>query len=218
MVQRKKRRMNGAGASASVLSSIEVVPLDQLKLDPENARRHSEANRAAVAASLRRFGQRQALVVRRSDNVVIAGNLRLECMRDLGWMSAGVVYVDDGRIESIADALADNRTAELADWNDRQLMILLDEIRSEEWDVVELGWIDPHSTDKAVDMAGRLSLDFGLPPFSVLDARQGYWQERKHLWIALGIRSERGRSSTDLTGLKRPKELLSKMRAGTKAL
>lgn len=34
---------------------------------------------------------------------------------------------------------------------------------------------------------------FGVPPFSVLDARQGYWQKRKSAWISLGIQSELGR-------------------------
>lgn len=34
---------------------------------------------------------------------------------------------------------------------------------------------------------------FIVPPFSVLDARQGYWQERKRVWISLGIKSEVGR-------------------------
>jgi hypothetical protein len=34
---------------------------------------------------------------------------------------------------------------------------------------------------------------FLVPPFSVLDARQGYWQARKRAWLALGIQSELGR-------------------------
>jgi len=34
---------------------------------------------------------------------------------------------------------------------------------------------------------------FVVPPFSVLDARQGYWQKRKDAWISLGIVSELGR-------------------------
>ncbi len=43
--------------------------------------------------------------------------------------------------------------------------------------------------------AARASLAerFLLPPFSVLDARQGYWQKRKKMWLALGIQSELGR-------------------------
>jgi hypothetical protein len=40
---------------------------------------------------------------------------------------------------------------------------------------------------------GSLSEKFVVPPFSVLDARQGYWKERKEKWLALGIRSELGR-------------------------
>lgn len=43
-----------------------------------------------------------------------------------------------------------------------------------------------------------LAARFGVPPFSVLDARQGYWQERKRAWIALGIQSELGRGENTL--------------------
>lgn len=41
--------------------------------------------------------------------------------------------------------------------------------------------------------SGRLKEQFLVPPFSVLDARQGYWQQRKRAWIDLGIESELGR-------------------------
>lgn len=34
---------------------------------------------------------------------------------------------------------------------------------------------------------------FLVPPFSILDSKQGYWQERKRDWIKLGIKSEVGR-------------------------
>lgn len=37
---------------------------------------------------------------------------------------------------------------------------------------------------------------FLVPPFSVLDARAGYWKERKQLWANLGIASELGREAT----------------------
>lgn len=36
---------------------------------------------------------------------------------------------------------------------------------------------------------------FIIPPFDVLDTRQGYWRERKRYWLALGIASEVGRDS-----------------------
>lgn len=34
---------------------------------------------------------------------------------------------------------------------------------------------------------------FLVPPFTVLDARQRYWQDRKRDWLSLGIKSELGR-------------------------
>lgn len=39
----------------------------------------------------------------------------------------------------------------------------------------------------------KLSAKFFYPPFSVLNAREGWWQERKAAWLALGIKSELGR-------------------------
>lgn len=44
-------------------------------------------------------------------------------------------------------------------------------------------------------VAGNLFSDFIVPPFTVLDARQGYWRERKHQWLSLGLQSEVGRES-----------------------
>ncbi|MCK6685596.1 MAG: class I SAM-dependent methyltransferase [Thermoanaerobaculia bacterium] len=41
--------------------------------------------------------------------------------------------------------------------------------------------------------AGALNERFLVPPFSVLDARQGYWRDRKNAWLALGLASEDGR-------------------------
>lgn len=38
-----------------------------------------------------------------------------------------------------------------------------------------------------------LSGRFVCPPFTVLNAREGWWQERKRAWIGIGIRSELGR-------------------------
>jgi hypothetical protein len=40
---------------------------------------------------------------------------------------------------------------------------------------------------------GPLAKRFEFPPFSVLDARSGEWQERKRAWLSLGIQGEIGR-------------------------
>ncbi len=40
---------------------------------------------------------------------------------------------------------------------------------------------------------GLVNSRFVMPPFSVLDARSGDWQDRKRAWISIGLRSEEGR-------------------------
>jgi DNA modification methylase len=48
---------------------------------------------------------------------------------------------------------------------------------------------------------GNLSDRFLIPPFSVLNAREGWWQDRKRAWLALGIKSEEGRDNNLLQSL-----------------
>lgn len=43
---------------------------------------------------------------------------------------------------------------------------------------------------------GPLADRFEFPPFTVLNAREGPWQERKAAWLSLGIKSEVGRGSS----------------------
>ena len=41
-----------------------------------------------------------------------------------------------------------------------------------------------------------LAEKFLVPPFSVLDTRRGYWQDRKYMWYSLGLQSELGRDTS----------------------
>lgn len=43
--------------------------------------------------------------------------------------------------------------------------------------------------------SGPVAERFTFPPFSILDARQGDWRERKRAWLSLGIQSELGRDA-----------------------
>jgi hypothetical protein len=89
-------------------------------------------------------------------------------------------------------AIYDNRTAELAEWN-------LEQVRAD----IDAGLdLLPFFTDAELrdlfpaegrEAHASLSDRFGVPPFTVLDARQGYWQDRKRAWLDLGIESELGR-------------------------
>ena len=51
---------------------------------------------------------------------------------------------------------------------------------------------------KEKEQPKKLSDRFIIPPFSVLDTKQGDWQQRKNYWLSLGIKSEIGRDSMAL--------------------
>lgn len=102
-----------------------LVPIDSLVEDPDNARIHPEENVQAIRSSLESFGQVLPIVVRRSDGKVLAGNGRLAVMRALGWKFAAAVRVDDSDALAAAYSRTDNRTAELAGWDDARLAAAL---------------------------------------------------------------------------------------------
>ena len=123
------------------------ISIAQLSLDPKNARKHSARNLEAIAASLLKFGQRKPLVVHRG--VVLAGNGTLEAARSLGWTEIDVAEVPDDWDNDTAKAyaLADNRTAELAEWDESELAKQLLELQDADWDITELGFDIPALAD-----------------------------------------------------------------------
>jgi DNA modification methylase len=92
------------------------IKVADLSADPANARKHDDRNIDSIVASLRRFGQQKPIVIDAS-NVVRAGNGTLEAARRLGWDSIECVKTDLKGSDAIAYAIADNRTAELAEWD-----------------------------------------------------------------------------------------------------
>jgi site-specific DNA-methyltransferase (adenine-specific) len=120
---------------------IELITLSSLRLDPNNARRHDKKNLEAIKGSLSLFGQRKPIVVS-GDNTIVAGNGTVEAARELGWTEIYVARIPhDWTPEQIkAYALADNRTAELAEWDAKVLADQLLELDAEGWDVAEFGF------------------------------------------------------------------------------
>lgn len=121
-----------------------AVEIDDLKADLRNVRLHDKRNLAAVRKSLRRFGQQQPLVVQKSTMTVVAGNARLDAAKQLGWKHIAANVVDMSDKLARAFALADNRTAELAEWDEQGLATQLADLRDDElidfvgWDETEI--------------------------------------------------------------------------------
>ena len=120
---------------------IERLSIEVLTFDPANARKHSDANLSAIAESLRVFGQRKPVVVS-TDNVIVAGNGTVEAAALIGLKDVDVVRVPkDWTADQIkAFALADNRTAELAEWDTTILAQQLLELSEADFPLEILGF------------------------------------------------------------------------------
>ena len=89
-------------------------------LDPANVRAHDARNLEAIKASLARFGQQTPIVVN-AKGIIVAGNARMMAAKMLNWSSVEIVRTELVGAEAIAYAIADNRTAELAEWDEAAL-------------------------------------------------------------------------------------------------
>jgi len=110
--------------------------VSDLTPDPANARKHSERNIEAIAGSLRRFGQQTPIVVD-SSGVVRKGNGTLLAAQYLGWSELDAIETDLKGSEATAYAIADNRTAELAEWDDGVLLATLEGLQVDDEDLLE---------------------------------------------------------------------------------
>ena len=172
-----------------------AVPIDSVRPDPGNARVHPPRNVEALKRSLSAYGQRKPIVVNRSeDNRIIAGNGLWRAAKELGWERIAAVFVEDDPATATGYALMDNQSALLAEWDFGRLEGLMAELREADFELELAGFdlddlpdidLDEENEEKAVK-SGSLTDRFVVPPFSVLDARKGYWQERKRAWLALG--------------------------------
>jgi DNA modification methylase len=193
--------------TVAMAKRIELWPIDRLVPYDKNSRLHSPEQIAQVAASISEFGFTNPILVDSNDGIV-AGHGRLSAARELGMEQVPVVVLDHlSERQKRAYVIADNKLALNASWDDRVLASELVELREDDFDLSLIGFSDDELADLLSDMelggdgtAGadepghaKLSDKFGVPPFSVLNAREGWWQDRKRGWLELGIKSELGR-------------------------
>lgn len=117
------------------------VRVGDLILDPDNARKHPAENLAAIRESIRAFGQQKPIVAyqfgKKGPMTVIAGNAAFQTMIELGFKEIDVAIFTGTAKQARAFAVADNRTAELAEWDLTQLASQF-ELMSQDDDLAEL--------------------------------------------------------------------------------
>lgn len=168
-----------------------AVPLSGLTHYGKNPRK---GNIAAIQESLEHHGQYKPIVVRAGTNEILAGNHTAKAARELGWTEIAATFVDVTDDQAARIVLVDNRTNDLAGYDEDQLQALLSELPTLDGTGFTAEDLE-NFTDGAEESAANSTLveRFGMAPFSVLDARSGPWQARKQAWKDLGIQSEIGR-------------------------
>ncbi len=196
--------------SESQSFSIEWWTLDRVRPYEQNPRVIPDEAIDKVATSIKTFGWRQPIVVD-EHGVILAGHTRFQAAKRLG-LERVPVHITSGLSPEAARAyrLADNRTHEEAQWNPEGLGFELQALSAAGFNLALTGFDpaelplqlpgeQPTSTSAgettSEPQSRTLAERFGIPPFSVLNAREGWWQNRKRAWIDLGIRSELGRGA-----------------------
>ena len=129
-------------------SKIEMRRISDLKPYKNNPRKNDKAV-DAVAASIKAFGFKQPVVI--DDNgEIIAGHTRLKAAKKLGIKTVPCIVADDLTPEQIkAYRLADNKTAELAEWDMDLLPLELDDLQ--EFDMTLFGFEMPNGRAEAIE-------------------------------------------------------------------
>ena len=158
------RTQDGAGLK------VERVSIEELTADPANVRKHNAKNLKAIEASLRRFGQQKPIVVD-GDGIVRAGNGTLAAAQQLGWKQIDIVRTQLKGAEATAYAIADNRTAELAEWDEEALAQQLAAIQIEDEELAESSGFDAQEIGKMISGGqedDKNSEDLGLLEYRVI--------------------------------------------------
>ena len=186
------------------MAKIKVIKKRVEELIPysRNSRTHSDAQVAQIAASIREFGFMNPVLVD-AENNIIAGHGRVLAARKLGLDEVPCVLHDHlTETQRKAYILADNKMALNAGWDEDMLRLELRELGDMGFNLEITGFgleeagtllLEGEEEEGEEESHQTLSDRFGVPPFSVLNAREGWWQDRKKAWISKGIKSEDGR-------------------------
>src|SRR5829696_6993771 len=148
----------GSSKIQSALKDL-TVPIGSLRPYARNPRR---GDVGLIAESLERNGQYRPLVVNRPTGEVLAGNHTLLAARQLGWSEIAVTYVDVNDAQAQRIVLVDNRSSDVAGYDDELLAELLKELP----DLEGSGW-DPHALDGLLEEiadSSRGEADVAPPP------------------------------------------------------
>jgi ParB family chromosome partitioning protein len=135
---------------------IQKVSTNLLKLNKRNPRKNDCAVEA-IGRSICKFGWTNPILVRKTDNTVIAGHARLKAAMKKGIKEVPVIFLNMSKVDADAYMLADNKLSEIAQWDEQKLNDMLNDLQKD-IDIKLLGFDDsflastPNIDDELDDM------------------------------------------------------------------
>ena len=102
-------------------------PIGDFRTHERNVR---QGDIGAICTSLEAHGQYRPIVVHKASNQILAGNHTFLSAQALGWDKIAVTFVDCDDEQAMRILLADNRSNDLATYDDSELIELLRELSS----------------------------------------------------------------------------------------
>jgi DNA modification methylase len=174
----------------SVLTKISAI-----KRNPNNPRILKDDKFVKLTQSIKDFPQMLDIrpIVVNDDMVVLGGNMRLKACKEAGLKEVPVIKVSDLTEEQQREFIIKDNVG-FGEWDWDLLANDWDADLLEDWGL-DLN-LDAPDEEKYNDQERvELQDSFIAPPFSILDTKQKYWQDRKQQWKDLGIKSELGRDA-----------------------
>ncbi len=117
---------------------VKEIAVADLRPWEDNPRRNNHAVEA-VAESIRSFGFNVPILCDQN-LLIIAGHTRWKAAQKLGMLKVPVIIVEMDDAKRRAFAIADNKTAEIAEWDFPKLKEVLEKLRSEDIEIKSLGF------------------------------------------------------------------------------
>ena len=125
---------------AQVLNQEAVmVPVESVRPHPKNPR---QGDVGAIYQSIEQTGFYGFLVVQKSTGHILAGSHRWDAARQAGMEEVPVVFVDVDDERALRILLADNRTNDLAAYDDNALLAILEDIHAAHGSLIGTGFSD----------------------------------------------------------------------------
>lgn len=184
---------------------IEVLNIDDLIPYENNAKEHPKEQIEQIKKSIIEFNNNDPIAID-ENNIIIEGHGRHEALKQLGYEQVECIRLSHlNEEQKKAYRLIHNKLTMNSDYDfnllEQELMNIQD-IDMLEFDF-DMSFLNEDEEEIKEEASKKLTDEFLIPPISVFDTRQGYWQDRKRAWKSLGISSDVGRDEALLgQGLK----------------